>query len=77
MVFGKQPFIDRSLCDPLFLFVNEKWFQQFDFIQYRYNIPFLLDGWSSIITQWLKLDFRNCQNYIKQIPKEKRDKHYD
>jgi hypothetical protein len=73
MVFGKQPFIQRSLNDPLFLFVNQIWFQQFNHDQQRYNIPFLLNGWSSIITQWLKLHFKNRQLYIQQIPEDQLD----
>jgi hypothetical protein len=73
MVFGKQPFIQRSLIDPLFLFVNQLWFQQFDNDQHRYDIPFLLNGWSNIITQWLKLDYQQQKKYIQQIPEHQRD----
>ncbi len=67
MAFGKKPFIDRSLIDPLFLFINQKWFQQFNNDQHQDDIPFLFRGWSSIITQWLKMDFHDCQPYIQQI----------
>jgi hypothetical protein len=68
MVFGKQPFLDRSLNDPLFLFINQKWFEVFNYDQHRYNIPFLLNGWDSILTQWLKLNYQDQQHYIDQIP---------
>lgn len=67
MIFGKKPFTDRSLIDPLFLFINQMWFQQMNFDQYRYNIPYLLDGWSSILTKWLKLDYSTRQQYQQQI----------
>jgi hypothetical protein len=67
MIFGKKPFIDRSLKDPLFLFINQKWFQLFNYDQNRYNIPFLLNGWSEILTQWLKLNYQDQQHYIEQI----------
>jgi hypothetical protein len=70
MVFGKQPFIDRSLKDPLFLFVDQMWFQQFNNDQHRYDIPFLLNGWSAIITQWLKLDDQHRRQYTQQIHQE-------
>ncbi len=73
MVFGRQPFIDRSLNDPLFLYIHQMWFQQFDNNQHRYDIPFLLNGWTSIITQWLKLDYTDRQQYIKQINDEQLD----
>jgi len=68
MVFGKKPFLDRSLNDPLFLFINQKWFELFNYDQNRYNIPFLLNGWDSILTQWLKLNYQDQQHYIDQIP---------
>jgi len=67
LVFGKQPFIDRSLHDPLFLYVNQMWFEQNKNDQHRYDIPFLLNGWTSIITQWLKLDYQTRRQYIQQI----------
>jgi len=67
MIFGKKPFVDRSLNDPMFLFINEKWFQLFNYDQHRYNIPFLLNGWSSILTQWLKLNYQDQKYYIDQI----------
>ncbi|CAF3932003.1 unnamed protein product, partial [Rotaria magnacalcarata] len=67
MIFGKQPFIDRSLCDPLFIYVDQIWFQQFNYDQYQYKIPFLLDGWSSIITKWLKLDYSIHRRHTQQI----------
>jgi len=77
MVFGKQPFIDRSLHDPLFLYVNQMCFQQINSEQHRYDIPFLLNGWTSILTQWLKLDDENRQHYIEQIPDQQRDDYDD
>jgi hypothetical protein len=67
MIFGKKPFVDRSLNDPMFLFINKKWFQLFNYDQHRYNIPFLLNGWSSILTQWLKLNYQDQKYYIDQI----------
>jgi hypothetical protein len=67
MIFGKQPFIDRSINDALFLYVTQIWFQQFNNDQHRYDIPFLLNGWNSIITQWLKLDYPNRRKYMQQI----------
>jgi hypothetical protein len=67
MIFGKQPFIDRSTNDALFLYVTQIWFQQFNNDQHRYDIPFLLNGWNSIITQWLKLDYPNRRKYMQQI----------
>lgn len=77
VVFGKQPFIQRSLIDPLFLFINQIWFQQYNETQHRYDIPFLLNGWSNILTQWLKLSYSDCQQYIAQIPEEQLDNHDD
>ncbi len=66
-IFGQQPFIDRSLRDPLFLFVNQIWFPQINNEQNQHDIPFLLDGWTSIITQWLKLSYPNRRQYTEQI----------
>jgi hypothetical protein len=66
-IFGQQPFIDRSLRDPLFLYVNQIWFPQINNEQNQHDIPFLLDGWTSIITQWLKLSYPNRRQYTEQI----------
>ncbi|CAF0870005.1 unnamed protein product [Rotaria sp. Silwood1] len=76
MVFGKKPFIDRSSYDPLFLYVNQMWFEKFNYDQYRYNIPYLLNNWTSIITQWLKLDHSNRQQYIQKINTHLLDNHH-
>ncbi len=73
MVFGKQPFIDRSIHDPLFLYVSQNWLQQFNNDQHRYDIPFLLNGWNLMITQWLKLDYTDRREYSKQIKEEHLD----
>ncbi len=66
-IFGQQPFIHRSLRDPLFLYVNEKWFEQIENDKCQNDIPFLLNGWTSIITQWLKFDYPKRREYIEQI----------
>jgi hypothetical protein len=66
-IFGQQPFIDRSLHDPLFLFVNQMWFTQINNQENQDDIPFLLNGWSSFLTQWLKLGYSNRRQYIEQI----------
>jgi hypothetical protein len=66
-IFGQQPFIHRSLRDPLFLYVNKKWFEQIENDKYQDDIPFLLNGWTSIITQWLKFDYPKRREYIEQI----------
>jgi len=66
-IFGQQPFIDRSLRDPLFLYVNQMWFQKINNEQNQHDISYLLDGWTSIITQWLKLGHPNRRQYIEQI----------
>jgi hypothetical protein len=60
-VFGQKPFIDRSLNDPLFLFVYQNWFEKI--IDNQNDIPFLLDGWSKILTQW----FSNRRKYLEQL----------
>ncbi|CAF2009983.1 unnamed protein product [Rotaria magnacalcarata] len=67
MVFGKKPFIVQSSTDPMFLYINQMWFQQLNIDQHRYDIPFLLNGFTSIITQWLKLDYSIRRQYIQQI----------
>ena len=77
MVFGKQPFLERSKIDPLFLFIYQKWLQQLDYDQHQNNIPILLNGWSSILTQWLKLDYQNQEIYFKQIPENQLDNNDD
>lgn len=64
MVFGKQPFLDQSLHDPLFSYINQMWFQQINIDQHRYDIPFLLNNFTLIITQWLKLDYSIRKKYI-------------
>ena len=46
------------------------WFQQINNDQHQRDITFLLNGWSSIITQWLKLDYDNRRQYIQQISKD-------
>ncbi len=69
-IFGQQPFIDRSQRDPLFLYVNQIWFPQINNEQDQHNISFLINGWTSIITQWLKLDFQIRRQYIQQINKD-------
>jgi hypothetical protein len=66
-IFGQQPFIDRSLRDPLFLYVNQMWFQKINNEQNQHDISYLLDGWTSVITQWLKLSYPNRRQYIEQI----------
>ena len=70
-VFGQEPFLRRSLYDPFFLFVKQIWFEQIHNEQNQQDISFLLDGWSSIITKWSKLDYQNRRQYIEQIdPKQ-------
>jgi hypothetical protein len=66
-IFGQQPFIDRSLHHPLFLYTNQIWFQQINNEQNQHNISFVLNGWTSIIIQWLKLGHPNRRQYTKQI----------
>jgi hypothetical protein len=66
-IFGQQPFIDRSLRDPLFLYANQMWFQKINNEQNQHDISYLLDGWTSVITQWLKLSYPNRRQYIEQI----------
>ena len=63
MVFGKQPFIDRSLHDPLFLYVNQIGFNNLIMINIDMIFHFYLNGWTSIITQWLKLDYTDRREY--------------
>jgi len=72
-IFGQQPFIDRSLHNPLFLYVNQIWLQQVNNEQHQHDIPFLLNGWASILTQWLKLDYKNRRQYIEQINDDQLD----
>jgi len=72
-IFGQQPFIDRSLHNPLFLYVNQIWLQQVNNEQHQRDIPFLLNGWASILTQWLKLDYKNRRQYIEQINDDQLD----
>jgi len=72
-IFGQQPFIDRSLHNPLFLYVNQMWLQQINNEQHQHDIPFLLNGWASILTQWLKLDYKNRRQYIEQINDDQLD----
>jgi len=72
-IFGQQPFIDRSLHNPLFLYVNQIWLQQVNNEQHQHDIPFLLNGWTSILTQWLKLDYKNRRQYIEQINDDQLD----
>ncbi|CAF2826730.1 unnamed protein product [Rotaria sp. Silwood2] len=67
MAFGDKQFIERSLYDPLYLFINEMWFKTFNYEQYRYNISYLLSGFTSIITEWLKFDYSTRQLFVKQI----------
>ncbi|CAF0877940.1 unnamed protein product [Adineta steineri] len=69
-IFGQQPFIDRSLYDPLFLYINQIWFKQINNDQNKPDIPYLLTSWTSILTQWLKLTYRNRQQYIEKINPE-------
>ncbi len=66
-IFGQQPFIDRCLHDPLLLFVNQMLFPQINNQENQHDIPFLLNGWSSFVTQWLKLGYRNRRQHIEQI----------
>jgi len=73
MVFGREPFIERSFHDPLLLFIKQIWFTQFNNDQHRYDIPFLLNGWSTILTKWLKLDYKNRREYIQQINEDQLD----
>ncbi|CAF1417345.1 unnamed protein product [Rotaria sp. Silwood1] len=67
MAFGDKQFIELSLYDPFYLFINEMWFKTFNYEQYRYNIPYLLSGFTSIITTWLKFDYSARQLFVKQI----------
>ncbi|CAF3664974.1 unnamed protein product [Rotaria sordida] len=69
-IFGKQPFIDRSRYDPLFLYVNQMWFEQINNEQDQHNIPFLINGWNSILTQWLKLAYENRRQYFEKINRD-------
>ena len=64
-IFGKQPFLDRSLYEPFYLYVNQIWFLQMNTEQH--DISFLLNGWNRILTKWLKLDYKNRQEYYQQI----------
>ncbi|CAF4888254.1 unnamed protein product [Rotaria sp. Silwood1] len=66
-IFGKQPFIDRSRYDPLFLYVNDMWFEQINNEQDQRNVTFLINGWRSILTQWLKLSNANRRQYFEKI----------
>jgi len=66
-IFGQQPFIDRSLHHPLFLYANQMWFQQINKEQNQHDISFVLNGWTSIIIQWLKLGHPNRRQYTEQI----------
>jgi len=43
------------------------WFQQLNNDQHQQDIQFLLNGWTSILTQWLKLDYSDRRQYIQQI----------
>ena len=63
LVFGRQPFLDQAKLDPLFLFIQQKWFPSFDHQQHRLNLTFLLNGWTSILTQWIKLPYKDQQEY--------------
>jgi len=67
-IFGQKPFIDRSNNDPFLLYVNQNWFQQLNNDQHQHDINSLINGWTSIISQWLKLSYQNRQYYIQQIP---------
>ncbi|CAF1440074.1 unnamed protein product [Rotaria sordida] len=67
MAFGNKQFIERSLHDPLYLFINEMWLKTFNYEQYRYNISYLLSGFKSIITTWLKFDYSTRQLFVKKI----------
>ncbi len=65
-LFGQQPFIEQSSKDAMFLFVKKMWFNQLKNDEGEYEMEFLLNGWKSIITQWLNLDYRNGKIYFEE-----------
>jgi hypothetical protein len=72
-IFGQEPFIDRSLHNPFFLYVKQMWFQQIKNEENQRDIQFLLNGWTSILTQWVKFDYQNRRKYIEQINPDQLD----
>ncbi|CAF1238823.1 unnamed protein product [Rotaria sp. Silwood1] len=65
-LFGQQPFFEQSSKDAMFLFVNKMWFNQLNNDEGEYEMEFLFNGWKSIITQWLNLDYRDCKVYFEE-----------
>ena len=65
-IFGIKPFLNRSIHDPFFLFVKQNWFDLKDQQINQQNISSLLNHWSSIINQWIHLDFSTRQTFFNQ-----------
>lgn len=66
-VFGQQPFIEHSLCDPLFLFVKQTWFPLIVDQETQRDITLLINGWSQYLTEWFDLDRETRKGYFEQI----------
>jgi len=73
LVFGQQPFIERSSIDAMYLYVNKIWLNQLNNNEGEHQMKILLDGWRSTITQWLKLDYTNRQVYRKETTENESD----
>lgn len=66
-VFGSQPFIERSRRDPFFLYANQLWFPRIVNEEKQRDIAFLVNGWKSMLIEWLKLDNHKRRSYFEQI----------
>lgn len=68
LAFGKQVFINRSMDDPFYLFVVQTSLKQLEKEEdEKKKIAFLRQQWTSIITNWLKLDYTTRRSYSEPM----------
>lgn len=74
LAWGKQPFLDRSMDDPFYSFVVQTSLHRLEKeSDEKKKIAFLRQTWTSIITNWLKLDFTTKRSYCEPLDNDQFD----